>query len=646
MASYSFVGLITAFMTASIVAQDPCACELDATSREMSFEACGATPTTATTSVARMNGVALACALENAVAGDTVVIPYGAQWFVIPDRPLTVAPNLTLRIDGELVAHHRIGAWPLDGRGHLALVKISNASGLVIEGRGVINGQGLTWWWHFVRPGSSLRTHKRPILLELDNCEDLVVRDIALLDAPRFHLYLGATTRRAHVSGISILVDWRKQRRLLIDAAKERNGLGWAIVHAWKAFFKPWWRSVSLPMFPFNTDGIDVAGTDVLIENVVVSNWDDIVAVKPSSNPGDNVSADLPLDQWSWCTRNVTIRNVTTLYGGGLSVGSVHPSENLPCVRDVVFGDIEMYRAFKGPYVKPDLAPDSCKHKPCRGAITNVTFQNVRMDGGRTPSWWRRYELQQRSRGGASLEPRVPNAHWHRLRQARGKTILTWLGAIVSWFSHVPTTSSAVCKAKWFINVLCFSWPVYIGPQQQEEPGGAGSGLWARTEPRCTIANITLRNVFAHGGVWPQSAAAIRCDPSNPCTGIVLENVSIRGHFEDRRRWICDDHHTAFGSSSGLVTPHASACVKPHGAAHWPSPDYQEPGNELDVPPRHTSLYVVTFLAALGLIFLALSFLTGRRRQSVAPTTLTKTPYGTVFLSRTERRKLQRMVTL
>ncbi|KAJ8612227.1 hypothetical protein CTAYLR_002929 [Chrysophaeum taylorii] len=630
--SYSFVGLITAFTTASVVAQDPCACELNATSREISIEACGATPMTATTSVARMNGVALACALENAVAGDTVVIPYGAQWFVIPDRPLTVAPNLTLRIDGELVAHDGIGEWPLDGRGHLALVKISNASGLVVEGRGVINGQGLTWWWHFVRPGSSLRTHKRPILVELDNCEDLVVRDIALLDAPRFHVYLGATTRRAHVSGISILVDWRKQRRLLIDAAKRRNGLAWAIVHAWTAYFKPWWWSFPLPMFPFNTDGIDVAGTDVLIENVVVSNWDDIVAVKPSRlRGGDNVSADLPLDQWSWCTRNVTIRNVTTLYGGGLSVGSVHPSEKLPCVRDVFFGDIEMYRAFKGPYVKPDLAPEYCKRKPCRGAITNVTFQNVHLDGGRTPSWWRRFERQQRSRGGASLEPRMPSAHWQRLRQAQGKIVATSVSAIVAWLSRAPKASS-VCKAKWLINVLCFSWPVYIGPQQQEEPGGAGSGLWARTEPRCTIANITLRNVFIHGGVWPQSAAAIRCNASNPCTGIVLENVSIRGRFDDRRRWICDNHHTAFGSSSGLVTPHASTCVKPHDAAHWPSPDYREPERRVGVPPRNSSLYVLTFLAALGLVFLALSLSNDKRRHAVvaAPTTLlATTPYGT-----------------
>ena len=42
-------------------------------------------------------------------------------------------------------------------------------------------------------------------------------------------------------------------------------------------------RSLGLriPTFPLNTDGIDPAGTNILIERVNITNFDDAVAVKP-----------------------------------------------------------------------------------------------------------------------------------------------------------------------------------------------------------------------------------------------------------------------------------------------------------------------------------------------------------------------------
>lgn len=527
-----------------------CQCEVNGTN--VSIEACGAVPMKE--SAARDNGHALACALEAAGPGFTVVVPYGQRWFVIPARSLVLAANVTLAIEGELVAHNRIGYWPLDDTGrrcHLSLIKVVNTTGFTVRGRGAINGQGHAWWWHFVRPGSMLRVHKRPVLLELVGCDDLRVYDVALLDSPRFHLFLTAT--RAHVRGVSVVVDWRKQRRILLDDAKRRSPLAWAILRFWESW-KPFWWNFPLPMFPFNTDGIDVAGSDILVEDVVVSNWDDIVAVKPSKMTPD-VAVRPPLPTWHWCTRNVTIRNVTTLYGGGLSVGSVHPSEKFPCVRDVVFQNIDMFRPYKGPYVKPDLAPATCNLATCGAAILDVTFENVSMHGSRTPEWWNAYERSQRSRGGVSLSTVQPEGYWQRLRRAQGTYVISSFAAVFSWLARRPRSSS-VCSSRWYIDVLCFAWPLYIGPQQQAEPGGVGSGLWAETEPYCSIANITLRNLYARDGIWPQAAAAVRCHPDNPCTGIVLENVSIDGTFDSGDKWICDGKHTVYGTTKGRVTPH------------------------------------------------------------------------------------------
>jgi len=38
--------------------------------------------------------------------------------------------------------------------------------------------------------------------------------------------------------------------------------------------------------FPLNTDGIDIAGSNILIERVNITNFDDAVAIKPLSSTG------------------------------------------------------------------------------------------------------------------------------------------------------------------------------------------------------------------------------------------------------------------------------------------------------------------------------------------------------------------------
>ena len=51
-----------------------------------------------------------------------------------------------------------------------------------------------------------------------------------------------------------------------------------------------------------------------------------------------------------------------------------------------------------------------------------------------------------------------------------------------------------------------------------------------RTQPRIDIRNITIRNLNSTGGFL--SPGVIRCNESNPCTGINFENVNIEGWWE------------------------------------------------------------------------------------------------------------------
>jgi len=73
-------------------------------------------------------------------------------------------------------------------------------------------------------------------------------------------------------------------------------------------------------------------------------------------------------------------------------------------------------------------------------------------------------------------------------------------------------------------------WGIYIGPQQQSQPGGGGPGCMfyplnpeCETNPNVPMRDITLRNINIHGNILP--AGLVRCNETNPCTGFVFENV-------------------------------------------------------------------------------------------------------------------------
>ena len=77
-------------------------------------------------------------------------------------------------------------------------------------------------------------------------------------------------------------------------------------------------------------------------------------------------------------------------------------------------------------------------------------------------------------------------------------------------------------------------WSIYIGPQQQNEPGPSsdpGCLLYplvpCETQPLVQVQNITLRNIHQYGSILPPGV--IRCNETNPCEGFVWENVKAHG---------------------------------------------------------------------------------------------------------------------
>jgi len=99
---------------------------------------------------------------------------------------------------------------------------------------------------------------------------------------------------------------------------------------------------MTLPWFPLNTDGIDPAGKNVLIERVNITNFDDAVAVKPMNKNG----------KYATCSENIIVRDCNVYYGVGMTIGSVPARDYYNCVRNVQFLNIKFYHPFKAVYVK------------------------------------------------------------------------------------------------------------------------------------------------------------------------------------------------------------------------------------------------------------------------------------------------------
>eukprot|EP00629_Pelagomonadales_sp_RCC1024_P009271 CAMPEP_0119277598 /NCGR_PEP_ID=MMETSP1329-20130426/17509_1 /TAXON_ID=114041 /ORGANISM="Genus nov. species nov., Strain RCC1024" /LENGTH=212 /DNA_ID=CAMNT_0007278077 /DNA_START=16 /DNA_END=650 /DNA_ORIENTATION=- len=171
---------------------------------------------------AQKNGQALYDALTGAAAGDVVEVPAGQRIEIIPSETLLTDINedVELRVDGCLAGwdlgrsliHHSLDkfgeydkVWPRDGHAYTSLLAIRNAKGLTISGSGAIDGSGHNWW---VAYALGKLPKKRPLAVDIDNSTDVVIRDVAVLDSPRFNVFFGTFAQRITVERVTVICDW------------------------------------------------------------------------------------------------------------------------------------------------------------------------------------------------------------------------------------------------------------------------------------------------------------------------------------------------------------------------------------------------------------------------------------------------------
>jgi hypothetical protein len=201
----------------------------------------------------------------------------------------------------------------------------------------------------------------RPNLLTAYHSRDIYVGGLSLCNSPMYHVYMGDVLD-VWLERIAIWVDVEAQQELLGRFGRLTTGTEGSGVAA------------GIPVFPLNTDGIDVAGRNVTIRDSSVECFDDAFCAKPLNAHSGIVAGN--------CTQDMLVENVTVAYGLGLTIGSVPPNDGVNCIRNVTFRNATMVKPIKGIYIKPNPGTVGS------GIIDRITYENVAMDGA---LWWSIY---------------------------------------------------------------------------------------------------------------------------------------------------------------------------------------------------------------------------------------------------------------
>jgi polygalacturonase len=193
-----------------------------------------------------------------AAGGGTVLIPAVGTLSTYLSGPITLSNNMNLEIDsGAMLQMLAYSNWP----GTTTFINGTLLHDVEISGLGTIDGQGTNWWVAYNKNGVS-----RPNFINFSGCTNILIQDITLQNPPTFHLML-----KGKNAGITI-------REITINTPGDSP----------------------------NTDGMDLASTNVLVQNCYISDGDDNIEIGGSDAAGD-----------------ITVSNCTFGTGHGVSIGSI-----------------------------------------------------------------------------------------------------------------------------------------------------------------------------------------------------------------------------------------------------------------------------------------------------------------------------------
>eukprot|EP00759_Apiculatamorpha_spiralis_P020741 PhF_6_TR26055/c2_g1_i6/m.36708 len=250
--------------------------------------------------------------------------------------------DVTILIDGTLKWSKDVKAWPRDSNKTVThcwsmygLHNVTFTSSTMLGG--VLDGSGEPWWGyiHYLEYANN-----RPRLFSCINATEIHMSNLFFQQSPLWTVWLNDIAD-VHIHHCRI------ENRVDNADYHDFNDLG-----------------------AFNTDGFDVAGRNVHIHDCYIWNQDDCIAVKQVNGKGIN----------SHCSENMLFENIYAS-GVGLTIGSIGPSEDHTCVRNITFRNSILHNTFKGIYLKS--RPESGT-----GEITDVLYENITIQNSSQWAFW------------------------------------------------------------------------------------------------------------------------------------------------------------------------------------------------------------------------------------------------------------------
>ena len=290
----------------------------------------------------RHNSELLAQVLSQNASNNTLRFPVNTTFHFHHGIISTSVNNTVIELDGTL--RFEKAASVSDNSSYvLPCITIERSTNVTLTSnyRGLIDGRG-SQYWGIPLIGYVQRKEHRPRLLRFVLVEELLIENIILQDSPYHTLYLDAVNR-VEVRNISIIA--RRTRH---------DGHGWVDLTA------------------FNTDGIDVAGSNVHIHDCDIWVQDDCIAVKDVKNH-TNVTFD-PVSS------NMTFERINAT-GIGFTIGSIQGTH----VKNITFRDSYLHRTVKGIYMKFSYPKARFTEHNFHALVEDILYENIVMEA---PTQW------------------------------------------------------------------------------------------------------------------------------------------------------------------------------------------------------------------------------------------------------------------
>jgi polygalacturonase len=300
-----------------------------------------------------LDTAAIQRAVDAAREGSCVVVPAGGRFVT---GPVQLKQGLEFRVDGTLLVSTRPEDYPDPRAG---VLHASGADRLTLSGRGTIDGRSPDFMerydaaneWYIPKPF-------RPRLIVLENCADLVIRDLQLRQAPSWTV---------HLLGC---------RRVLVD----RIGID---------------NQLDVP----NCDGIDPDHCqDVEIRNCRIRCGDDAIVIK--STRGHEAYG---------ASRRIHVHDcVLETQDSGLKIGT----ETVNDIHDVVFERCTVINACRG----------MCIQLRDGGSVYDITFRDIKFTARYfSAPWWGRGEAISFTAIPRTPETRLGTLHHVRVEHVTGR---------------------------------------------------------------------------------------------------------------------------------------------------------------------------------------------------------------------------------